>query len=240
MYLRFRCSRRGPGYHYPLGFEGEVPDELGEQFVSEKAAVKTAPKPAKPAPARPNARPAPPPAAGDDRSIDELDLDDSTKKVLRDLRPRDRRRSPRPSRPSRRFPASAKRPLPKSAKPPTRFEHRPISREIIFPTNGPRMLRGLFFVCDQAGPMAYDSSRRPRGRRTHSPAPNEHRTVGRFSLRVGKNPRHRNQQCRGRRRTSASRAVGPFIGSPARSSPEPFPSLHTRTSGPLMRVSEIR
>ena len=84
MYLRFRCSRRGPGYHYPLGFEGEVPDELGEQFVSEKAAVKTAPKPAKPAPARPDAKPDAPAAARDDRPVDDLDLDDTTLKALRD------------------------------------------------------------------------------------------------------------------------------------------------------------
>ena len=89
MYLRFHCSRRGryeeTPFHYPLGSVADVPDELAQTFLADKAAVKTAPKPAKPAPARPDAKPDAPAAAGDDRSIDELDLDDSTKKVLRDF-----------------------------------------------------------------------------------------------------------------------------------------------------------
>jgi len=37
-YLRFQCSRRGPGYHYALGHAGYVPETLAREFLRDGAA----------------------------------------------------------------------------------------------------------------------------------------------------------------------------------------------------------
>ncbi len=85
MYLHFHCSRRGvregEAYHYPLGFVGDVPDDLGKAFIADKAAKPA--NPPKPAPKKPEPKPAAKPAR-DDRPVDDLDLDSDTIKALRD------------------------------------------------------------------------------------------------------------------------------------------------------------
>lgn len=40
-WLKFKCSKRGPNYHFPIGSVRFVPQDLAEGLVKEGAAVKT-------------------------------------------------------------------------------------------------------------------------------------------------------------------------------------------------------